>query len=255
VKVVEAALEAGAPVEAVFVAAGGAEQESVSRLAAEAMRQGIRLFELAPGVMDRVADTVTPQPVCAIVAVADAPIESLSANWRDAGGESAREQPPSGGPTAGRVVLVCIDVRDPGNLGAIVRSAGASGATAVVCCGSSVDPYNPKAVRASAGVIFRLPIVRAGTEDVLFELSRGGFRLVGTSPAGGTDYLEADLAGDIAVLVGNEASGLPADLVARLDATVTIPMAHAESLNVAMTATILSFEAARRRRMRLERRP
>lgn len=234
-RVVEAALEAGAPIEAIFVAADGADQESVARVASEASRRGIRVFELAPGVMDRVADTVTPQSVCAIVGAPDPPIESIT-------GAGA-------GPGLGRLVLVCVDVRDPGNLGAIVRSAGASGAAAVVCCGSSVDPHNPKAVRASAGVIFRLPVVRARHVDgALGELRRSGFRLVGTSPAGGIDYLEADLDGDVALLVGNEAAGLPSDLVAGLDATVTIPMAGAESLNVAMTATVLAFEAARRRR-------
>jgi TrmH family RNA methyltransferase len=240
VRVVGAALEAGAPIEAIFVEADGAGQESVAGLASEASRRGIRVFELAPGVMGKVADTVTPQAVCAIVGALEPSIDAIT-------GRSAR----ASGPGLGRVVLVCIDVRDPGNLGAIVRSAGASGAAAVVCCGSSVDPHNPKAVRASAGVIFRLPIVRANdTDRALGELRRSGFRLVGTTPAGGIDYLEADLGGDVALLVGNEASGLPGDLVAGLDARVTIPMAGAESLNVAMTATVLAFEAARRRRPR-----
>ena len=260
-------MEAAAPIEAIFVAADGAEQDSVARVASAAARRGIRVFELAPGVMERVADTVTPQPVCAIVGASDPSIEAIIGANGDpgdatgtgqrtgAGGDDfsgdGEDQPSSGRPVAGRVVLVCIDVRDPGNLGAIVRSAGASGAAAVVCCGSSVDPHNPKAVRASAGVIFRLPIVRSGdTEGVLAELRRGDFRLIGTRPVGGVDYLEADLDGDIAFLVGNEAAGLSGDVVAGLDATVTIPMAGAESLNVAMTATVLAFEAARRRRVR-----
>ncbi len=231
------------------MAAEGAGQESVTRLMTEAARRGIRTFELAPGVMDRVAETVTPQPVCAIVGTTDVPIESVVGPPRGAGDAgTGADCGSTGGPAFDRVVIVCLDVRDPGNLGAIVRSAGASGAAGVVCCGSSVDPYNPKAVRASAGVIFRLPVVRASDiEEVLRVLSEGGFRLIGTSPAGGTDYLEADLDGEIALLVGNEAAGLPPDIVGRLDETVTIPMTGAESLNVAMTATVLSFEAARRR--------
>lgn len=231
------------------MAAEGAEQESVTRLTSEATRREIRIFELAPGVMERVADTVTPQPVCAIVGASNPPIESVIAPAGAAGGGGEAHTSQNGERPAGRVVLVCIDVRDPGNLGAIVRSAGASGAAAVVCCGSSVDPHNPKAVRASAGVIFRLPVVRAAdTEAAVTELRRGGFRLIGTSPVGGADYLEADLDGDIALMFGNEAAGLADDVASRADATVTIPMAGAESLNVAMTATVLSFEASRRRR-------
>ncbi|HEV8064040.1 MAG TPA: RNA methyltransferase, partial [Acidimicrobiales bacterium] len=119
-----------------------------------------------------------------------------------------------------------------------------------VACAGCVDPYNPKAVRASAGALFSLPLVRGGTpDDVVEGLRSSGFAVWGTAVDGEVDYLSAPLGDDVALVLGNEANGLPADVSGRLDGNLTIPMAPGnESLNVAMTATILCFEAARRRR-------
>jgi len=230
------ALRSGRSIESMFVAAGARSSPAVSALASEVEGAGGRIFELAAGVMERVADTVTPQPVCAIVATADLDVGSLLA-----------EPSPAG---ASRLVLVCVDVRDPGNLGAVLRIAAAAGAAGVIVCAGSVDPYNPKTVRASAGAVFQVPLVRASDPSkTLAEVREAGFRLLGTTAAGGTDYLEADLGGDVALVLGNEASGLPRELETTLDGTVTIPMADGiESLNVAMTAAVLCFEAARRAR-------
>lgn len=229
-----AALSAGALVESVYVAADAKGSDAVRSIALEALERGARVFELEPGLMERVADTVTPQPICAVVAMADASLETALCT-AEPGGE--------------RSVLVCVDVRDPGNLGAVVRSAAAAGVAAVVCCDGCADLYSPKAVRASAGAIFSVPVVKGGdVRHVLGSLHLAGFTVVGTSAREGTSYLEAQIAGDIAVVLGNEASGLPGDLAGELDAVLTIPMAaDSESLNVAMTAAVLSFELARRR--------
>jgi RNA methyltransferase, TrmH family len=222
----------------VFVAAEGRDNPAVSALISRAEAAGTRVFELAAGVMDRVADTVTPQPVCAIVAGVDLPIAAVLS------------PSPSGGTS--RLVLVCVDVRDPGNLGAVLRIAAASGVAAVVVCAGSVDPYNPKTVRASAGAVFQVPLVKsADPSSTLVEVRRAGYALLGTAAAGGVDYLEVDLDKDVAFVLGNEASGLPPLLETGLDGVVTIPMAPGtESLNVAMTAAVLCFEAARRVRSR-----
>lgn len=229
VKVVGAALDAKAPVEGLYLAAGWRDSPAVSELVARAASAGIRADELGPGVMERVADTVTPQLVCAVVAITARTLNDLPARG---------------------LVLVCVDVRDPGNLGAIVRSAAAAGVDAVVCCSGSVDPYNPKAVRASAGALFQVPVVAdVAPEQAIERLAALGYRCVATVAHGGVDYAAADWSGPVAVVLGNEASGLTDKLVARADGAVTIPMApETESLNVAMTAAVLAFEAARQRR-------
>jgi TrmH family RNA methyltransferase len=143
-----------------------------------------------------------------------------------------------------------VDVRDPGNLGAVLRVAGATAVSGVICCVGTVDPYNPKVVRASAGSLFHIPIVvSSDAPATLAALASAGFRLLGTSARGGADYAEADLRARVALVFGNEAAGLPEDVMKALDGTVSVPMyGRAESLNVAMAATVLCFEAARQRR-------
>lgn len=241
VRVVQTALEAGAPVEGLYVASEGRGKAPVEELVAAARARGVRVFELAGGVMEKVADTVTPQPVLAVVGEPEiALMEAISA-----------------GRPGERLVVVCVEVRDPGNLGGIIRSAAGAGASAVVCSEATADPYSPKAVRATAGALFSVPVVTGTPSSGLVHLLRdGGYRVVGTTAAGGNDYAAADLSGDIALLLGNEAVGLPRELLETLDERVTIPLASAtESLNVAMTAAVLCHEVARRRRLLRERPP
>ncbi len=228
VKLLLSALDAGAPVEAVFVDAQARAVPEVSAVLEQAHHAGARVFDLAPGVLERVADTVTPQPVLAVVAMPDATLGDLS------------------GMT---FVVVCVEVRDPGNAGAVIRVAHAAGAQAVVCCEGTVDPFNPKTVRASAGSVLHVPVVVAGGgEEVLDALADQGLRRVAAVSKGGTPYGDVDLTSPMALVLGNEASGLPARLEERLDARVTIPMGGgAESLNVSTAAAVLCFEAARRR--------
>jgi len=193
---------------------------------------GARVFELEPGVLARVAGTVTPQPVIAVV---ETPVFELAALKA----------------TSPELVVVCVDVRDPGNAGTVARSAWAAGADAVVCCEGTVDLWNPKAVRSSAGAVFHVPIVAAGlATEVLAEIGGWGLRRVGTVSEGGVDYATEDLTGRVAFVFGNEAAGLPLDeLRAQLDGLISIPMAGgAESLNVGMAAAVVCFEVARQRR-------
>jgi TrmH family RNA methyltransferase len=146
-------------------------------------------------------------------------------------------------------VVVCVDVRDPGNAGAVIRSADAAGADGVVCCAGTVDPFNPKTVRASAGSVLHLPVVAGGEPtDVLDALRGWGLTCLAAVAHGGTPYTEIDLTGPLALVLGNEAAGLPDTLEDRLDGGVTIPMAgRAESLNVSMAAAVLCFEVRRAR--------
>lgn len=224
-KVLAEALDAGVPIESVYLASGASE--AVVGRAADA---GVRVHELAPGVLERVADTVTPQPVLGVVPFLDRPLADL----RNA-----------------QLTVVAVDVRDPGNLGTILRSAEAAGADGVLCCGGSVDLYNPKTVRASAGSLFHVPVVAGGDPvEVLREMATWGVQRLSTAATGGRDYSEVDLTRPVAFVLGNEANGLGRDIDELVDERVTIPMiGRSESLNVGMAAAVLCFEAARQRRV------
>jgi TrmH family RNA methyltransferase len=226
-KLLSEALAAGAKVEAVFAGAGAG---APSELLTQAEAAGARLVELAPGVLDRVASTVHPQPVMAVVADVAVPLDAL---------------------VGASFTVVCVDVGDPGNAGTVLRSAEAAGADAVVFCGHSVDVYNPKTVRASAGALFHVPVVMSEDEPsgVLARIGSMGLRRLGAVVGAGLDYTSVDLTVPVALVLGNEATGLPAGLSAVLDERVTIPMAgRSESLNVGMAAAVLCFEVARQRR-------
>jgi TrmH family RNA methyltransferase len=225
-KLLAEALAAGIPLEAVFVDARSARDEELLERARAA---GARVHHLEPGVVERVAGTVTPQPVLAVAPWTDVPLEAVLGS---------------------DLVVVCVDVRDPGNAGTILRSAEAAGAGAVVFCDGSVDVFNPKTVRASAGSLFHVPVVASGPPlEVLAQLGGAGVRRYGTVARGGTPYDEVDLVGRVAVVLGNEAHGLPDGLEASLDGGLTVPMAgRAESLNVGMAAAVVCFEALRQRR-------
>ena len=222
------ALDAGALVEAVYVAPEGRANDGVAGVVERAFAAGVRVFDLGPGVIERVADTVHPQPVLAVVGFVPAPLEV------------ARER---------SSVMVLVDVRDPGNAGTMIRTADAAGIGAVIHCDGSVDPTNPKTVRASAGSVFHLPVVSGGDAGAVIDtLQHWEFMTVGTAVRDGVDYAAFDWRRRVALVFGNEASGLEEALIGRLDARVSIPMVgRAESLNVAVSASVLCFEALRQR--------
>lgn len=224
VKLLAEAMAAGVAVEGVYVT-----PDAPPEILESADATGAPVHVLAHGVMERVADTVSPQPVMAVVPAVDVELDAL----RHA-----------------TFLVVCVGVRDPGNAGTVLRSAEAAGADGVVCCGGSVDVYNPKAVRASAGTLFHVPVVAGGDPVEMLERIGGwGARRLGTAAHSGADYASVDLTGPVALVLGNEANGLPPDVSAHLDGRVTIPMAgRAESLNVGMAAAVLCFEVARQRR-------
>ena len=217
------ALDAGVELECLFVAAGTA-----SPVVARAVASGIPVLDLAPGVLERVAGTVTPQPVLAVAKALDVELEALA---------------------GASLVVVCVDIRDPGNLGTVLRTAEASGVGGIICCDGSVDVYNPKCVRASAGSLFHTRIVARGDPlKVLGTLGEWGLRRLGSRPHGGEPYHRADLTAPTALVLGNEAHGLHPSTAEALDGWLSIPMAgRAESLNVGMAAAVLCFEAARQR--------
>ena len=199
-----------------------------------------RAAEVAWQLVDEAAlasltDTVAPQGVVAVCAFLDRPFAALAE-------------------TAPSLVAVCADVRDPGNAGTVIRCVDAAGAGGVVLTGSSVDPYNGKAVRASVGSLFHLPLaLETGTAEVVAALQADGITVLAADGAGDLDLDDAVddglLAGRTAWLFGNEAWGLPDEVAALADHRVRIPIhGRAESLNLATAAALCLYASARAQR-------
>ncbi len=233
-ELIRCAFDAAVPVESIYVSPDGADDRAVQDVCRRADAAGVRVFPLGPGVLERVADTVTPQPVLAVLPMLEEP--------------PAETEPWSA--AAGALIVVLVDVRDPGNAGTVLRAADASGSTLVVFAGDSVDPYNPKTVRSSAGSLFHVPLaVRPDPRALATELATAGFRTLATVVRDGEDYADLDWSTPSALFLGNESSGLPPGLVGALSGTLGIPMAgRAESLNVGVASAVVCFEAFRQRR-------
>jgi len=145
-------------------------------------------------------------------------------------------------------LIAVTGLQDPGNLGTILRSAEAFSAAGVLLGEGTVSPYNPKVVRASAGSIFRLPVVKVKIKDVLPELREAGLRLFATSSHKGTLLAEAGLGTSAAIFIGGEGAGLGRHLIAEMDEVVAIPHSpKVESLNAGVAASIVLYEAARQK--------
>jgi RNA methyltransferase, TrmH family len=227
------ALAAGAAVHEVFVSP--AFQERLEPVVAAAREAGIPVHEVSPEVMGHLTSTVTPQGVVAVAGFVDVPVDSMDHR--------------------ATIVPILVEVRDPGNAGTVLRSADASGADAVVFTRSSVDVYNPKTVRATAGSLFHVPVIRDVDLAEAVEHVRGrGFAVLAASATGDRSVHDVDLSGPTAVLFGNEARGLPPPALELADGSIRVPISgRAESLNLAAAATVVLFEAARQRAPRPDR--
>lgn len=228
-KVIRAAHDGGAEIRELYLAPGASE--AVAELGAGS---GADIRRLAPGVIERVASTVTPQSEIALVTRPEATLDSVP---------------------KGSLLLVGVEVQDPGNAGTMVRTALAAGASGILFTEGSVDVFSPKTVRSSAGAVFGLPVIEGlSPEDALDEVARLGWTRLATDAERGEDLYNADLPERIAVVVGNEAKGLPQTLESRLDRAVRIPMlGPAESLNVAVASAVVCFELVRRQRAGMPR--
>jgi RNA methyltransferase, TrmH family len=224
----EEALRAGLQVRCVFV--GERMQDWVE---ASGLPARTEVLVMPSGILASNLSTETPQPVAALV-------ETPEWAWKDV--LSART-------TA--LVLVLAGIQDPGNLGTILRSAEAFGAGGVICLPGTVNAWNPKAVRASAGSVFRVPVLSVGEDEAFGQLRKTGVRLLATAVEGAQAANDVDLAGPVALVIGNEGNGVPVELAAKTDGAVTIPChGPVESLNAAVAASVLLYEAARQRAAR-----
>ncbi len=225
-KALEAARERDL-VEEVFATPAGAAEHA-------ALLTGLRVHLVDERAMSALADAVTPQGLVAVCRHVDVPVAELLA------------EPRVGSP--GHQLVICADVRDPGNAGTVIRTADAAGARGVLLAGDSVDVHNPKTVRATVGSLFHLPVARVADPGEAVALARAaGYLVLAADGAGEISLFDAGdlLARPVAWLFGNEAWGLPESLAAEADHRVAIPiLGRAESLNLATAVAVCLYATA-----------
>jgi len=227
-RIVEEAIRSGLRFRAVFFRES--EQDLAERLLPQ-IGAHVETLLLPNRIFDNAVPSETPQGVAALVHLKEFSLEEIMERLQ-----------------VGPLVVVA-GLQDPGNLGTILRSAEAFGGAGVVLGEGTVSPFNAKVVRASAGSIFRVPVIRGKLDAVSSQLRAREIRLVATSSHKGTPLGEARLTGPLAMFIGNEGSGLPRDLMTRMDEVVVIPHApQVESLNAGVATSILLYEAARQRK-------
>jgi TrmH family RNA methyltransferase len=231
IRIIEEALAASSAFDVVLLSPRLGLSERGRRLRNALEARLVRVVETTDAVLDAVSNAETSQGVLSVI-------------------RRGRDLSPFEAPPQNPFWVVAWGLQVPGNVGALLRTADAAGADLFLCVAGTADATSPKAVRASAGSIFRLPVLQSlAPEEILDAASRLGIRLMGTDPARGVPYDEPEYRGGIGFVFGREGEGLPPALVSRLHRTVTIPMRQGvESLNVAAAAAVVLFEAARRRR-------
>jgi TrmH family RNA methyltransferase len=244
-RILEEAIRSGLRFSAVFFRESA--QDRAERLLPQIGAQ-VETLLLPDKLFDSLVPSESPQGVAALVRLKESSLKDVM--------EKERLQV---GP-----IIVLAGLQDPGNLGSILRSSEAFGSAGVVLGEGTVSPFNSKVIRASAGSVFRLPIIHgqshgqahahtkpatAKLEEVCEKLKAEGIRLIATSSHKCTPLDQADLKGPTAIFFGNEGSGLPRDLMAKMDESIAIPhTAQVESLNAGVAASIVLYEAARQRK-------
>jgi RNA methyltransferase, TrmH family len=227
VRLLEEAIRSGLRFRAVFFRQSslGLADRLLPQIAAQ-----VETVLLPNEVFDSAVATETPQGVAALAKVRNFSLEDV-----------LRPDPP--------LVLVLSGIQDPGNLGTMLRSAEAFAASGVLLSEGTVSQFNAKAVRASAGSVFRVPVLKIKSQEAIPRLRGAGLCLLATSSHGGISADQANLAHSLAFFIGNEGSGLKRELMLHMDETVFVPHpGQVESLNATVAASILLYEAARQRR-------
>lgn len=221
------ALRAGLRIDCVFLA-----QEAEDPLEGLSLPADTEVLLVPRSLLNGCLDTESPQPVAALV-------QPTEWTWADL--LRRRQSAP--------LIVVLAGIQDPGNLGTILRSAEAFEAHGVVSLPGTVSCWNPKAVRASAGSVFRLPLIQAASEECFEHLQRAGVKILTTALTDAAPANETDLTQPLAFLIGNEGNGVPPELAARAAGAITIPCpGPVESLNASVATGILLYEASRQRK-------
>ncbi|MGD1062469.1 MAG: RNA methyltransferase [Terracidiphilus sp.] len=227
------ALRAGLRVMTIFVT-----QDAERLLGALPVPPETEILRLPAKLLGSALATETPQPIAALV-------EPPDWTWAHVLGERR---------SGAELVVVLAGIQDPGNLGTILRSAEAFGATGVVSLPGTVSAWNPKAVRASAGSVFRVPLLAVNQRECFEKLHEAGVKILATTVHGAQPADRVNLAGPVVLIIGNEGNGVADDLAAKADARITIPCpGPVESLNAAVAASVLLYEAARQRATRMSK--
>jgi TrmH family RNA methyltransferase len=228
-KMLQEALRAGLRIECVFVAQG-----SESLIEELPLPKEVEILLMSRELLYSALATETPQAVAALV---EPPRWSWDAMLGVAG--------------TAPLFVVLAGLQDPGNLGTILRSAEAFGASGVLALPGTVSPWNSKAVRASAGSVFRLPLLAASVEECFARLHRAKVGIWTTAIDGAQSVASVDLSQPSAILIGNEGNGVPAEIAALAGGAISIPCpGPVESLNAAVAASVLLYEASRQRAVR-----
>ena len=224
------AVRSGLTPGTVFVVAGF--EERLERLPLPA---GTEVIALSEELFSSIASTESPQPVAALVKAPAFPATSIV-------GPASKHA----------LILIAAGLQDPGNLGTLVRSAEAFGATGMILLPGTVSEWNAKALRASSGSVFRLPMVHCGMDEAVSMLRAGKIRILAAVAAqAGTVSVVEDLCGSVAIMIGNEGAGLSTELIGLADGRITIPCpGMTESLNAAVAGSVLLYEASRQRTVR-----
>ncbi len=218
------AVRSGVEIATVFFRSG-----SEALLARIEVDPKVEMIELPPDIFASAVVTESPQGIAALVTP-----KSFSLD------DALHGDPP--------LVVIAAGLQDPGNLGTLIRSAEALGATGVIALPGTVSQWNAKAMRASSGSVFRLPFAAATEDDVFLRLRSLGIRTLAAVAEQAVLASESELSGPVALMIGNEGRGLSPELLAQADGRITIPCpGPVESLNAAIAASILLYEASRQR--------
>jgi len=195
----------------------------------KAKEMGIPCYEVSDKEYRKLSDVVTPQGIMAVVEQSSPTIDDIK----------------------GPLVIACIDIQDPGNMGTIIRAADATNVSGIITSKGCVDIYNQKTIRSTAGSIFHVPVVQS--RDIACDVSilKGkGYKIIATDTTGIESFWQTDLKEKVVILIGNEGAGLSKDILDLADVVVSIPIpGKAESLNAAMCASVIIYEALRQRSM------
>ncbi len=233
IKLIEEAVKSGSLIKYIFVSDKLGESEINKPFMNKIKGLGLDIIYTTDLILDYLSDVVTHQ---GMIAVVEKRLYEEDALFNKAGG----------------AILLLYKLQDPGNLGTIIRVAEAGGINGIAVTEGTVDPYNPKVVRATMGSIFRMPIVKIDSVDMFIKRARNlGYRSVGFFPKAEKNYFNEDLTWPIVLAFGHEAAGLPDEIEGLMDIRLKIPMSgDVESLNVAVSASVVIYEAARQRALK-----
>jgi TrmH family RNA methyltransferase len=230
-RAVISAIEGNHPIETIVYAPDRLRSPLAQSTLTQAEKQGAKLITTSAEILDALSERDASQGAIAIMPRPQATLANI---------------PQKGTP----LLVVLYEPQDPGNVGTIARTSDSAGATALVVFGSrGVDVFDPRAIRASMGSLFSLPVIEAGNSpNILTSIQKQGIKLVATSDKGDSNIWDIPLRLPTAIIMGNERAGLPAEILSACDYIARIPLiGKADSLNVASAAAIFIFEAVRQR--------